>query len=144
MITTKKSVLFVCSYNSCRSQMAEGLLNALYGDKYQAFSAGIKKTSVSPYAFEVMKEIGIDLSKHYSKEINEFKDKTFDYVVTVCDNAKEACPFFPGKKVIHKSFEDPANYEGDIEYILTVYRKTRDEIKDWIIETFVKNTKEKN
>jgi arsenate reductase len=116
--------------------MAESLLNTIYKDKYKAYSAGIQPTKLNPYAVEVMKEIGIDLSKHYSKNIYEFKDAKFDYVVTVCDNAKEACPFFPGKKVIHKSFEDPASFEGSIENILTKFRKTRDEIKNWIQEEF--------
>ena len=132
----KKNVLFICSHNSCRSQIAEGFLNTLYKDKYQAFSAGIEKTSVNPYAIEVMKEIGIDLSKHYSKTIEIFKDKNFDLVVTVCDNARESCPFFPGKKVIHKSFDDPASFKGDVKDTLIKFRKTRDEIKNWIIEYF--------
>jgi arsenate reductase len=136
---SKKKVLFICTYNSARSQMAEGLLNTLYGDKYKAFSAGIKKTSVNPYAFEVMKEIGVDLSKHYSKNIDEFQFITFDYVVTVCDNTKESCPFFPGKKILHRNFEDPANFNGEIEETLVVFRKVRDEIKVWIINNFDKN-----
>ena len=132
----KKSVLFICALNSCRSQIAEGFLNTLFKDKYQAFSAGIEKTSVNPYAIEVMKEIGIDLSKHYSKTIEIFKDKNFDFVVTVCDNARESYPFFPGKKVIHKSFDDPVSFKGNVEDTLIKFRKTRDEIKNWIIEYF--------
>ena len=104
----KSSVLFICNNNSGRSQMAEGLLNAMYGVNYEAFSAGVNPTSVNSYAIEVMKEIGIDLSKQYSKSINHFKDNKFDYVVTVCDNAKETCPFFPGKKTLHRNFKDPA------------------------------------
>ena len=132
----KKSVLFICTHNSCRSQIAEGFLNNLYKDKYQAFSAGIEKTSVNPYAIEVMKEIGIDLSNHYSKTIIIFKDKNFDFVVTVCDNARESCPFFPGKTVVHKSFNDPASFKGNVEDTLINFRKTRDEIKNWIIKYF--------
>lgn len=116
--------------------MAEGLLNTLYKDKYKAFSAGVEKTNVDPYAIEVMKEIGIDISKQYSKLVTDFQGKEFDYVVTVCDNAKENCPFFPGKKVIHKSFEDPPVFEGRIEDTLAEFRKTRDGIKNWIIEYF--------
>ena len=100
----KKSVLFLCLYNSCRSQIAEGLLNSLYENSYKAFSAGIDPTNVNPSAVEVMKEIGIDISVQYSKSINEFKNKTFDIVVTVCNKAKEVCPFFPGKKILHKNF----------------------------------------
>ena len=132
----KKTVLFLCSHNSCRSQIAEGLLNAFFRDTYQALSAGIVPSEVNPYAIEVMKEIGIDISSQYSKSIEEFKDKKFDVVATVCDNAKEACPFFPGKKIIHKSFEDPSNSSGSIEDILKEFRKIRNQIKEWIQETF--------
>jgi len=131
----KKKVLFLCTHNSCRSQIAEGFLNYLYKDRYQAFSAGVEKTCVNPYAIEVMRDIGIDISDHRSKTINEFKDNYFDIVVTVCDHAREVCPFFPGKKVIHKGFMDPSE-EGNIEEILNRFRKTRDEIKNWIKEEF--------
>ncbi len=133
---TKKTVLFLCTHNSCRSQMAEGLLNTLYGDTYQAFSAGIEKTSVNPYAVEVMKEIGIDLSKHYSKSIEEYKDMKFDVVVTVCDHAKETCPFFPGKQILHKNFRDPSTFEGSIEETLVGFRKVRDDMAQWVREMF--------
>ena len=133
-----KKVLFLCTHNSCRSQMAEGLLNSIYGTRFIAYSAGIKPTNVNPYAIEVMKEIGIDISKHYSKSIEDFKDSNFNFVVTVCDNAKETCPFFPGKKILHKSFEDPAKINGSIEEILNLFRKIRDEIKTWIVDTFEK------
>jgi len=128
----KKKVLFICTHNSCRSQMAEAIMNSIYGNKYKAFSAGIEKSIVNPYAVEVMKEIGIDLSKHYSKNIDVYKGETFDFVITVCDNAREICPFFPGKKVIHKSFEDPSILNGDTEENLKNFRKTRDKIKKWI------------
>ncbi|MBC7320254.1 arsenate reductase ArsC, partial [bacterium] len=107
-------------------------------DVYEAYSAGLEATEVNPYAIKVMKELGIDISNHRSKRIEEFKGILFDYVVTVCDSAKEKCPFFPGKKVIHKSFEDPAEFIGKEEEKLRVFRKVRDEIKDWIIETFNK------
>jgi arsenate reductase len=133
---SKTSVLFICRNNSARSQMAEGLLNAMYGVNYEAFSAGITPTIVNSYAVEVMKEIGIDLSKHYSKSIDDFKDKKFDYVVTVCDSAKETCPFFPGKKTLHRNFKDPVESESSIEEALDAFRKVRDEIKKWITETF--------
>jgi arsenate reductase len=132
----EKTVLFLCKNNSARSQMAEGLLNTLYKAKYKTFSAGIIPKEVNPYAIEVMKEIGIDISDHRSKSIEEFKDMTFDIVVTVCDNVKETCPFFPGKKVLHKSFEDPASFNGKIEDTLEIFRKVRDEIKTWIIDNF--------
>jgi arsenate reductase len=132
----KQKVLFICTHNSARSQMAEALLRTLYGNYYEAFSAGIEPSSINPYAVEVMKELGIDLSTHRSKSIEEFQGMIFDIVVTVCDNAKGACPFFPGKKVIHKGFDDPAILNGPIEDTLDVFRRVRDEIKDWIKKTF--------
>jgi len=132
----KQKVLFICTNNSTRSQIAEGFLNKLFKNNYKAFSAGTQPTSLNPYAVEVMKEVGIDISKNRLKNIEEFKTHKFDFVITVCDNAKEACPFFPGKKVIHKSFKDPAKYEGSVEEIIVNFRKIRDEIKNWIIKTF--------
>ena len=119
-----------------RSQIAEGFLKVFFKDEYESFSAGIQPTSVNSYAIEVMKEIGIDISDQYSKSVEEFQDKKFDYVVTVCDNAKEKCPFYNGKKMIHKNFEDPSQINGDIEDILYEFRKLRDEIKRFIKETF--------
>jgi arsenate reductase len=132
----KQKVLFICTHNSVRSQMAEGLLRTLYGNFYETFSAGIEPTHVNPYGVEVMKELGIDLSTHRSKSIEEFLGMTFDYVITVCDNAKEGCPFFPGKNIIHEGFDDPAQMDGSIEEILVSFRRVRDEIKNWIINTF--------
>ena len=108
----QQTVLFLCTNNSARSQMAEGLLNTLFKEKYKAFSAGINPKKVNSYAIEVMKELGIDISNHTSKSIEEFRNMTFDFVVTVCDNAKEICPFFPGKKVLHKSFEGEGAFYG--------------------------------
>lgn len=134
----KKKVLFVCTHNSARSQMAEGFLNALYGDIYEARSAGIEPTRINPYAVKAMAEIGIDISKHRSKSIEEFRGKNFEYVVTVCDHAKEACPFFPGEKVLHKGFKDPSGFKGSEDEVLTQVRRVRDEIKDWIEKTFGK------
>ena len=116
--------------------MAEGFLNALYGDKYEAYSAGIKPTKVNPYAIRVMAEIGVDISTHRSKSIKEFHGKNFDYVVTVCDHAKEVCPFFPGEKVLHHSFPDPSTFKGSEDKILEEVRQVRDEIKKWIKRTF--------
>jgi len=136
----KKRVLFICTHNSARSQMAEGIMNALYGDKFQAFSAGTNPSKVNPLAIEVLKEIGIDISHHRSKSIDEFKGETFDYVVTVCDNAKENCPYFPGgKKYVHRGFMDPASIEGTYEEKLSAFRKVRDEILNWIKEFFIEN-----
>ena len=135
----KKGILFICTHNSARSQMAEGLLNHLFGDRYKAFSAGTKPSGVNPLAIEVMKEIGIDISNHRSKSLKEFEGQEFDYVVTVCDSAKEECPYFSGgRKHIHKSFTDPSGYKGTEEEKLEFFRKVRDEIRDWIEETFGK------
>jgi len=137
METTKKRVLFICTHNSARSQMAEGLLNNFFKDGYKAFSAGTHPSSVNPYVFTAMNEIGIDLSSHYSKSIDEFKGEKFDLVVTVCDNAKETCPYFPGgKQYLHKSFPDPSSLEGDEETILQGVREIRDQIKSWIDKSF--------
>ncbi len=117
--------------------MAEGFLNAHYGDRYEAYSAGIEPARVNPYAVRIMTEIGIDISKQRSKSIEEFRGKNFDYIVTVCDQAKEACPFFPrGKKFLHKGFDDPSKFKGSEDEILAEVRRVRDEIKDWIKKTF--------
>ena len=132
----KQKVLFICTNNSARSQIAEGFLNNLFKNNYEAFSAGTQQSSLNPYTVEVMKEVGIDISNYRSKSIEEFKNHKFDFVITVCDNAKDTCPFFSGKKVIHKSFEDPAAFEGNIEDTLNEFRKIRDEIKNWLIIEF--------
>lgn len=133
----KKKVLFICTHNSARSQMAEGFLNALYGDKYEAYSAGIEHAEVNPYSIKVMADVGIDISKHRSKSIKEFRAKNFEYVVTVCDHAKEACPFFPrGAIFLHKGFKDPAEFKGTKDEILAEVRRVRDKIKVWIEKTF--------
>lgn len=132
----KKKVLFICTHNSVRSQMAEGFLNALYGDRYEGLSAGIEPTQINPYAVKVMAEIGVDISMHRSKSIEDFRGKNFNYVVTVCDHAKEICPFFPGKNILHKGFEDPSDFKGTEDEILKEVRRVRDEIKDWIEITF--------
>ena len=128
----KKSILFICTHNSARSQIAEGLVNVLYSDKFEAQSAGIIATKVNPFAIKAMKEIGIDIKHHRSKSIQEFKGKIFDIVVTVCDNAKETCPFFPGKVVIHKGFEDPSVSKGSNRKKLETFKRVRDEIKIWL------------
>jgi len=138
----KKSVLFICTHNSCRSQIAEGIVNHYCTRDFEAFSAGIEKTHVHPLAVKAMNEIDIDISDQRSKTIDEFKGKTFDYVVTVCDHAKETCPFFPGKHVIHKGFEDPGDVEGPIDEKLHAFRDTRDEIKEWIKEIFCSKEKD--
>lgn len=133
----KKRALFICTHNAARSQMAEGLLRALHGNHYEVFSAGTEPGRVSPYAIKVMAEIGIDIGAHHSKSIQEFLNQAFDYVVTVCDHAKESCPFFPGgKKILHQSFEDPSALTGTEEEIMAGFRLVRDEIKSWIENEF--------
>jgi arsenate reductase (thioredoxin) len=129
----KKKVIFICTQNSIRSQMAEALLNHLYPDRFEAYSAGTAPSRVNPLTIQVMKELGIDLSKVRSKGIDEFSGQFFDYIVTVCDHAKENCPYFPGKgKRLHKGFEDPYSSSNREEDILYSFRSTRDAIKKWI------------
>ena len=124
--TAKKKVLFICTHNSARSQMAEGLLRHLHGDRFQAYSAGTDPTVVQPDAITVMAEIGIDISEQYSKSSTDFLHDRFDHVVTVCDRAKGTCPVFPGAaNVIHKSFEDPAAFEGSKEETMAKFRGAR-------------------
>ena len=140
-IRLMKKVLFICTHNSARSQIAEGLLRKVYGDRYEVYSAGTEPTSVNPNAIKVMAEIGIDISSHYSKSIDEFKGTQFDYVVTVCDNAKESCPYFPGGGTkLHQSFADPSKFKGTDPEILAGFRQVRDEIKDWIEKSFNKRS----
>ncbi|MFI5144561.1 MAG: arsenate reductase ArsC [Ignavibacteria bacterium] len=127
----KQKILILCTGNSCRSQMAEGILKSL-DSGLEVYSAGTKpEKHVNPNAIQVMKEIGIDISKNRAKNVDEFLDKPFDYVITVCDNAKESCPVFTGnvKHRIHIGFIDPADAKGDKEQIMAVYRNVRDEIK---------------
>lgn len=132
-----KRVLFLCTHNSCRSQMAEGILRQLYGDKFEVFSAGTKPTEVNPYAIKCMTEVRIDISKHKSRSVERFLGERFDYVITVCDNAKESCPFFSGGvKYIHWNFIDPTNVTGSEEEIMAVFREIRGEIRNRIKETF--------
>ncbi len=132
---SKRAVLFLCTHNSARSQMAEGLLRALKGESYEVFSAGLEPTQVDPDAIKAMVEFGIDISGQRSKGMDEFHGINFDFVATVCDSAREACPFFPGaKEQIHRSFDDPAAYEGEAR--LAAFRRVRAEIRDWIAESF--------
>ena len=123
--------------------MAEAIVNALHGDRYKAYSAGTEPTSINPYVIKVMSEIGIDTSKQKSKSINEFQGKRFDYVVTVCDHAKETCPFFPGEKVLHKSFSDPSKFQGTEEQTLKQMRQVRNKIREWIEKTFINESSQK-
>lgn len=136
---TRKRVLFICTHNSARSQMAEGLMNEWLGEGYEAQSAGTEPKGVNPLAIEVMHEIGIDIRDHRSKTVDGFINQDFDYVITVCDHANEVCPFFPGgKERIHRGFSDPDAVEGDRMKKMEAFRASRDEIKDWMIRTFKK------
>jgi arsenate reductase len=123
-------VLILCTGNSARSQMAEGLLRHDAGKVYDVVSAGTKPSHLRPEAVTVMRELGIDISGHRSKSVDEFAGQDFDYVITVCDNAKQSCPVFPAKtKRIHWSIEDPAAAQGSEEEILTAFRRIRDELR---------------
>ena len=128
---TKKRVLVLCTGNSARSQMGEGLFRAEGGARFEVFSAGTKPSSVRPEAIAVMREIGIDISAQRSKSVDEYSGQSFDYVVTVCDNARDACPVFPaGTSRLHWSFEDPAAAEGAEEQRLAAFRRIRDQIRE--------------
>lgn len=135
-MTDKLRVLILCTGNSARSQMAEGILRADGGDRFEVFSAGMRASFVRPEAIQAMTEIGIDISGHRSKNVDEFIGQDFDYVITVCDHANEICPVFPGKTArIHQSFEDPpAPGVGDNETRLNIFRRVRDEIRHWTRE----------
>jgi arsenate reductase len=126
----KHKVLFVCTQNSCRSQMAEGLLRHDARDLFEVFSAGTKPSQVRPEAIAMMRELGIDISGHRSKSVEEFTGQHFDYVITVCDNAQESCPVFPALTTrIHWSIEDPAAVEGSEEQRFEAFRRIRDELR---------------
>lgn len=132
----KLKVLFLCTGNSCRSQMAEGWAKKLKADVIDAYSAGVEPHGMNARAIKVMSEAGVDLSAHHSKHVNELKDVPFDYVVTVCDHANETCPIFPGKtKVVHVGFNDPprlAKYASSEEDALRHYRTVRDQIRTFV------------
>lgn len=126
----KAQVLFLCTHNSCRSQMAEGLVNHFLGDRFHAFSAGTEATRVNPLAIRVMAEIGIDISGHHSKTLEEFAGSRFDHVVTLCGSANEQCPLFiGGVQRVHIGFDDPSRLPGTPEEVLPEFRRVRDEIR---------------
>jgi len=131
-----KTVLFLCTHNSARSQMAEAYLNRLYGDRYEASSAGTRPTRINPHAVKVMAEEGFDLSGARSKSVEEYLDTDFDLVVTVCDGAREECPIFPSGELVHHAFRDPSTITGSEEEVLKQVRAIRDEIRDWVKEYF--------
>lgn len=133
----KKRILFVCTHNASRSQMAEGLLRALRADRYEAFSAGTEPTMVHPAAIAAMGEIGIDIGDHHSKALSFFGEETFDEVVTVCGHAQETCPFVPGNHLKrHQGFEDPSTAQGTEADVLAAFRRVRDELREWILRTY--------
>jgi arsenate reductase len=130
-MTEKARVLFLCTHNSARSQMAEGLLRHLGGDRFEAYSAGTQATHVRPLAIRAMDEIGVDISGQESKTLDRYLGKPFDYVIAVCDDANEACPFFPGaERRLHWSVPDPSAAEGTDEERLKVFRSVRDVLRD--------------
>ena len=130
----KRRILFLCTGNSCRSQMAEGIASKT---GWESYSAGTNpEIEVNPFAVKVMKEIGIDISNHIPQSVNEYLDENFNIIATVCDNAREKCPIFSGSSdhQIHHGFEDPADAMGSDREITEVYRRIRDEIRDWVKE----------
>jgi arsenate reductase (thioredoxin) len=130
-MTMKARVLFLCTHNSARSQMAEGLLRHLAGDRFEAYSAGTEATYVRPLAIRAMDEIGVDISGQESKMLERYLGEPFDYVITVCDDANEACPFFPGaKNRLHWSLPDPSAAKGSDEERLAVFRSVRDRMRN--------------
>lgn len=133
----KQRVLFLCTGNSARSQMAEGILGHFAGDRFEVFSAGTRPVGLNPNAVTAMTEIGINIAGNRSKSVDEFAGQEFDYVITVCDNAKESCPIFPGGGVrIHQSFEDPAAAPKESQ--LAKFREVRDQVANWMSD-FVRN-----
>lgn len=127
-----KKILVLCTGNSCRSQIAEGYLRYFAGDKAEIYSAGVETHGVNPKAISIMQEDGIDLSKHTSNNIDEYFDINFDFIISVCDNAKERCPFFPSKaKMFHYNFPDPAKATGSEEEIIAQFRLVRQMIKNY-------------
>ena len=134
-----KKILVLCTGNSCRSQIAESYLHHFAGDKAEVYSAGLETHGVNPRAIETMAEDGIDISKHTSNSMDEYRDIDFDFVITVCDNAKERCPFFPSMaKKFHHNFPDPAKAVGSEEEIKQQFREVRQQIKEYG-EEFIKN-----
>ncbi|MCG6140594.1 arsenate reductase ArsC [Leptospira mtsangambouensis] len=132
-----KNILILCTGNSCRSQIAEGWMRFYAKEKANVYSAGIETHGVNPKAIATMKEAGIDISKHTSNHINEYKDVPFDFIITVCDHAKENCPYFPSDaKRLHHNFSDPSKLVGTEEEVKVAFAKTREEIRNYC-ESFV-------
>lgn len=132
----KKKILFLCTGNSCRSQIAEGFARYFHNDQFEFFSAGIEKHGMNPYAIKVMKEVGVDISGQYSKTLEDIGDVNFDVVYTVCGHAHENCPLFSGTAlIVHAGFDDPPKLAAGLaneEEILSKYRRVRDEIREFV------------
>jgi arsenate reductase (thioredoxin) len=132
----KTKILFLCTGNSCRSQMAEAWARLLKGDQFEAYSAGVQPKRIDPRTIKAMAEAGVDISNQKAKDVDAFGNMEFDYVITLCDNARESCPYFPAKtKLIHKGFEDPpklAENAGNEEEAMAHYRRIRDEIRAFV------------
>ncbi len=141
-MTEKKKILVLCTGNSCRSQIAEGYLRFFAENKADIYSAGVETHGVNPKAILIMREDGIDISQHTSNNIEEYRGINFDFVITVCDNAKERCPYFPTKaQITHYNFPDPAKATGTEEEILSEFRRVRELIKDYCKEYIIDNLK---
>lgn len=139
-MSEKPGILVLCTGNSARSQMAEGLLKRICEDRFNIESAGTRPIGVSPEAVDVLGEIGIDISSNRSKSVDSFAGREFDYVLTVCDNARENCPYFPARtKLVHHGFEDPWFAEGGREERVAAFRRVRDRIDSYLRDDFVKN-----
>ena len=138
MVVQESKILFLCTGNSCRSQMAEAWTRKLKGDRFEAYSAGVAPKGVDPRAVKAMAEVGIDISGQISKDIESLGNREFDFVVTLCDHANEACPFFPGKtRRVHRAFDDPPRLAvgaASEEAAMMSYRRVRDEIRDFVIK----------
>ncbi len=135
-MTAKQKILFLCTHNAARSQMAEGIINAWHADRYEAQSAGNEPTEVHSCAIEVMAELGIDISSHRAKSLDEFDEMTFDYVVTLCADAQENCPIFPGgEEYLHHAFDDPVPDAGEGTPCAS-FRRVRDRLREWLDLTF--------
>lgn len=137
LLAERKRILFLCTHNSARSQMAEGFMNTMMGDCYEVCSAGLEPGNLNPYVVRAMAELDIDIASNRTKGVDEFIDQKFDFVVTVCDKASEACPWFPGaRQTLHRNFPDPSTFVGTDEEIMERVRQVRDQIKGWIVDTF--------
>ena len=134
----KRSIIFICTHNSSRSQMAEGLMRHHYGMRYNVFSAGTQPGGVNPFAVEAMKAIDIDISDHTSDNVDDFDPSTIDFAVTVCDSARDECPYFPARQMtVHHSFSDPSAVTGERAVKLAAFVEVRDQIEHWLTSEFV-------